>query len=190
MSLVWNTCAFQTGCQCRLSYVVGIVFFTQFLWHETNVLVNWQLALLPQSGGTEFDPRSVQDHVSVPLWVYMRFSVPEIKSINMYMYIIWICICGVSTYYICPKVIFTKEDNLSMFDSNYFLVPDHQHLESKYACKHITTDADRIFSNVAFANHQWPKSIIWLYHCFQSKWITCVKMWTVERLTNYSWHAT
>ena len=100
--------------------------FTQFLWYETNVLVNWQLALLPQSGGTEFD-RSVQDHLSVPLLGYMRFPVPEIKSRNMYMYIIWICICSVGTYCICSRFSFTNEDNLSLFDSNYFLVPDHQH---------------------------------------------------------------
>ena len=36
-----------------------------------------QLAELPQSGGREFDPRRVHDNLSVPLWVYMRFPVPE-----------------------------------------------------------------------------------------------------------------
>ena len=40
------------------------------------VLHNWQLAVLPQSGGREFDPRRVHDNLSVPLWVYMRFPVP------------------------------------------------------------------------------------------------------------------
>ena len=32
---------------------------------------------MPQSGGREFDPRLVHDNLSVPLWVYMRFPVPE-----------------------------------------------------------------------------------------------------------------
>ena len=52
-------------------------FLTQFQWHEANVLDNWQLAELPQSGGCEFDPRRGHDNLSVPLWVYMRFPVPE-----------------------------------------------------------------------------------------------------------------
>ena len=50
---------------------------TQFQWHEANVLDNWQLAELPQSGGREFDPRRVHDNLSVPLWVYMPFPVLE-----------------------------------------------------------------------------------------------------------------
>ena len=33
--------------------------------------------VLPQSRGREFDPRLVHDNLSVPLWVYMRFPVPE-----------------------------------------------------------------------------------------------------------------
>ena len=52
-------------------------FLAQFQWHEANVLDNWQLAELPRSGGREFDPRRVHDNLSVPLWVYMRFPVPE-----------------------------------------------------------------------------------------------------------------
>ena len=52
-------------------------FLTQFQWHEASVLDNWQLAELPQSGGREFYPRRVHDNLSVPLWVYMRFPVPE-----------------------------------------------------------------------------------------------------------------
>ena len=63
--------------QCRLEHVIGIAFLIQFLWHETNVLDNWQLAVLPPSEGAEFDPRSAHDNLPVPLWVYMRFSVPE-----------------------------------------------------------------------------------------------------------------
>ena len=52
-------------------------FFTQFQWHEAIVLDNWQLAELTHSGGREFDPRRVHDNLSVPLWVYMHFPVPE-----------------------------------------------------------------------------------------------------------------
>ena len=63
--------------QCSLGHVIGIVFFTQFQWHEVDVLDNWQLVVLPQSGGCELDPRGVHDNLSVPLWVYMHFSVPE-----------------------------------------------------------------------------------------------------------------
>ena len=43
----------------------------------TNVLDNWQLAELPQSGGREFDPHRVHDNLSVLLWVYMRFPLSE-----------------------------------------------------------------------------------------------------------------
>ena len=53
------------------------VFLARFQWREAYVLDNWQLAELPQSGGHEFDPRLVHDNLSVPLWVYMRFPVPE-----------------------------------------------------------------------------------------------------------------
>ena len=60
-----DTRAFQMGCQ--LSSAAS---------SAANVLDNWQLAELPQSGGREFDPRRVHDNLSVPLWVYMRFSVP------------------------------------------------------------------------------------------------------------------
>ena len=52
-------------------------FLARFQWREAYVLDNWQLAELPQSGGREFDPRLVHDNLSVPLWVYMRFPVPE-----------------------------------------------------------------------------------------------------------------
>ena len=55
--------------QCSLRHVIGIVFLTQFRWHEANVLDNWQLAELPQSGGSddpfhlhEFkDPRALRE---------------------------------------------------------------------------------------------------------------------------------
>ena len=73
-----DTCVFQmySVVQCILGHVIGIVFFTQFQWHEANVLDNWQLAVLCQSGGREFDPRRVHNDLSVPLWIYMRFPVP------------------------------------------------------------------------------------------------------------------
>ena len=35
--------------------------------HAVNVLDNWQLTALPQSGGSDFDPRWVHDNLSVPL---------------------------------------------------------------------------------------------------------------------------
>ena len=50
---------------------VGIVFLTQFLWHETNVLDNWQLAALTQSGGSEFNPRWVLDNLS--FYFYFKY---------------------------------------------------------------------------------------------------------------------
>ena len=63
--------------QCSHGHVIGVAFFDA-------ISVAWsvragQLAAgeLPQSGGREFDPRWVQDNLSVPLWVYMRFPVPE-----------------------------------------------------------------------------------------------------------------
>ena len=52
-------------------------FLARFPWREAYVLHNWKLAVLPQSGCREFDPRRVQDNLSVPLWVNMRFPVPE-----------------------------------------------------------------------------------------------------------------
>ena len=75
-----DTCAFQTGCQLSSAasgMSLELRFLTQFQWREAYVLDNWQLAELPQSGGREFDPRRVHDNLSVPLWVYMRFPVPE-----------------------------------------------------------------------------------------------------------------
>ena len=66
-----NACTFQMGCQ--LSSAVSTISlgmcFTQFLWRETNVLNNWKLAVLRQSGGTEFELCSIRDNLSIPLWV-------------------------------------------------------------------------------------------------------------------------
>ena len=75
-----DTCAFQTGCQLSSAasgMSLELRFLTQCQWREAYVLDNWQLAELPQSGGREFDPRRVHDNLSVPLWVCMRFPVPE-----------------------------------------------------------------------------------------------------------------
>ena len=65
-----DICAFQTGCQlssAALGMSLELRFLTQFQWREAYVLDNWRLAELPQSGGREFDPRLVHDHLSVPL---------------------------------------------------------------------------------------------------------------------------
>ena len=75
-----DTCAFQTGCQLSSAASgtsLGLCFLTQFQWHEAILLDNWQLVVLPQSGGRGFNPRRVHDYLSVPLRVYMRFPVPE-----------------------------------------------------------------------------------------------------------------
>ena len=75
-----DTCAFQTGCQLSSAATgmsLELRFLARFQWREAYVLHNWQLAELPLSGGREFDPRRVQDHLSVPLWVNMHFPVPD-----------------------------------------------------------------------------------------------------------------
>ena len=58
-------CHWDCDHSCSLGHVIG------------NVLENWQLAVLPQSGGTEFDPRWVPNNLSVPLRVYVCFPMPE-----------------------------------------------------------------------------------------------------------------
>ena len=60
-----------------LGHVIGIVFFNTILVAWSERADNWQLAVLPQSGGRKLDPRRVHDNLSVPVWVYMRFPVPE-----------------------------------------------------------------------------------------------------------------
>ena len=68
------------GCQLSSAATgmsLELRFFARFQWREAYVLHNWKLAELPQSGGREFDPLRVQDNLSVPLWVNMRFPVPE-----------------------------------------------------------------------------------------------------------------
>ena len=88
-----NTCAFQTGCQLSSAasgMSLELRFLTQFQWREVYVLDNWQLAELPQSGGREFNPRRVHFNLSVPLWVYMRFPVPEHQNqTNKYVWWWW-----------------------------------------------------------------------------------------------------
>ena len=75
-----DTCALQTGCQLSSAASgtsLELRFLARFQWREAYVLDNWLLAVVPQSGGREFDPRRVYDNLSVLLWVYMRFPVPE-----------------------------------------------------------------------------------------------------------------
>ena len=54
-----------------------MIHFTYQNKRQLAELPKWQLAELPQSGGREFDPRRVHDHLSVPLWVNMRFPESE-----------------------------------------------------------------------------------------------------------------
>ena len=78
------------GCQlssAAMGMSLELRFFARFQWREAYVLENWQLAELPQSGGREFDPCRVHDHLSVSLWVNMRFPVPEHQNkTNKYEY--------------------------------------------------------------------------------------------------------
>ena len=78
------------GCQLSSAATgmsLELRFFARFQWREAYVLDNWQLAELPQSGGREFHPCRVLDHLSVSLWVNMRFPVPEHQNkTNKYEY--------------------------------------------------------------------------------------------------------
>ena len=80
-----HMCIYIYICVC---VCIRIVFFHTISVAWIEQLDNWQLAELPQSGGLEFDPRRVHDNLSVPLWVYMRFSVPEHQNqTNTYVYV-------------------------------------------------------------------------------------------------------
>ena len=85
-----DTCAFQTGCQLTSAasgMSLELCFLTHFQWRDAIVPDNWQLAELPQSGGRVFDPNRVHDNLSVTLWVYKRFPVPEHQNKpNKYVY--------------------------------------------------------------------------------------------------------
>ena len=84
-----NTCALQTACQLSSAASVtplGLCFLAQFPWYEMNIWNNWQLAVLPQSGGTEFDPHSVHDNLSVPLSVICISLCQSIKIKPTIMY--------------------------------------------------------------------------------------------------------
>ena len=73
--------------QCSLGHVIGIVFLTQFQWHEAIVLDNWQLAVLPGSGGRDFNPHRVHDIVLF-LCEFICASLCQsikIKPTNMYI---------------------------------------------------------------------------------------------------------
>ena len=87
-----DTCAFQTSCQLSSSMSFGIVvfFFTQFQWHEADVLDNWKLAVLPLSGSREFDTRRLHDNSSVLLWRLYAFPCARASKSNQQ---ICVCVC-------------------------------------------------------------------------------------------------
>ena len=64
--------------QCSLRHVIGIVFIHNFSGMKRTC--HWQLAVLTQSGGCEFDPHQVHDNLLVPFLVYMRFPAPEYQN--------------------------------------------------------------------------------------------------------------
>ena len=82
--IVWLGCICMSVCivygVCVYECTIGIVFLIQFLWHEMNMLDNCQLAVLPHSGGTEFDPGSVHDNSLVPLWIICFSLCQSIKT--------------------------------------------------------------------------------------------------------------
>ena len=93
MGVEIDTCAFQTGCQLSNAdsgMSLGLCFLTQFQWHSANVLDSWQLVVLPQSGGHEFNPLWVHNNLSVPLWVNIYFPVPGHKKLNQRIWLITI----------------------------------------------------------------------------------------------------
>ena len=47
---------------------IGAVSLAQSLWRGANVLVKWQLAILPRFVRREFIPRMTHDNFLVPLW--------------------------------------------------------------------------------------------------------------------------
>ena len=63
--------------QRSLEHVIEIVFLTHFQWHEEIVLDNWQLAVLPQFRGSEFNPCWFLHNLLVTLWDYIHFPMPE-----------------------------------------------------------------------------------------------------------------
>ena len=64
----------------RIAYQKSYVYC--ILWHETNVLDNWQLTVLPQSGATGFDPRSVHyDDVTMGTIASQITSLASVYSI-------------------------------------------------------------------------------------------------------------
>ena len=82
-----DTCEFHTGCElssAASAISLGLCFLTQFLWHEMNVLV-----VLPQSGGSEFDPAGstkIYHFLCGFIWVSLCWSI-KIKPPNIYIYI-------------------------------------------------------------------------------------------------------
>ena len=88
-----NTSSFQMGHQfstAALTPPSELWFLAQFLWCEMNVLGHWQVAMMPKSEGSEFDPCWVHNNFSVPLCVTCISPCQNIiikpKNICMYMY--------------------------------------------------------------------------------------------------------
>ena len=83
-----------------------------------NVLGNCQLAMLPQSAGSKFDPRLVRDNSSVPLWVicvYLCQSI-KIKLTNTFRYI--------GHIYMCPWSSFSEKKDLYLTErTNPLTIP-------------------------------------------------------------------
>ena len=70
-------------------YVYQFFFFcsesSYFLWRGTMYFLS--CTSIVWNRGNQFDPRLVHDNLSVPLWVYMRFPVPEHQNwTNKYVY--------------------------------------------------------------------------------------------------------
>ena len=100
-----NTCLFQTGCQLSSAASVPLLklcLLAQFLWRETNVLDNCQMALLPRIERREFNPCMVHGNFSVPFYfgvvtVFLCQSInKKAHQICTYVYMgvsMYVCVC-------------------------------------------------------------------------------------------------
>ena len=82
-----DTCAFQTGCQLSSAasgMSLRLCCSKQFQRHEANVLDNWQLAVLPQSGGREFNPHWVHDNSFMDLCAFPCTKASNLEN-NKYV---------------------------------------------------------------------------------------------------------
>ena len=107
-----NTCLFQTGCQLSSAASVPLLklcLLAQFLWRETNVLDNCQMALLPRIERREFNLCMVHGNFSVPFYfgvvtVFLCQSInKKAHQICTYVYMgvsMYVCVC----VYVCIGV--------------------------------------------------------------------------------------